>query len=118
MTAKQPMLQQPTTFTNIIATLITNHNLLGIRQDKDHFGMYDTASLTVVLRSGPERGLDYSSLLNLVGWLNCFNAELSKEVLAKTAEIPGGGKRGRLYSTLHCHHQNDNCIKQGSSQNL
>ena len=24
------------------------------------------------------------------------------------------GKRGRLYLTLHCHHQNDSCIKTGS----
>ena len=29
-------------------------------------------------------------------------------------EIPGGGRRGRLYLTLHCHHQNDSCIKTGS----
>ena len=28
-------------------------------------------------------------------------------------EIPGGGGRGRLYPTLHCHHQNDSCIKMG-----
>ena len=29
-------------------------------------------------------------------------------------EITGGGGRGRLYLTLHCHHQNDSCIKIGS----
>ena len=31
-------------------------------------------------------------------------------------EIPGGGGRGRLYLTLHCHHQNDSCIKMGSDE--
>ena len=44
--------------------------------------------------------------LPATGWLNLFNAELSPEVLAGT-EIPGGWGRGRLYLTLHCHHQND-----------
>ena len=39
---------------------------------------------------------------------------VSEEVLAGT-EIPGGGGgRGRLYLSLHCHHQNDSCIKMGS----
>ena len=28
-------------------------------------------------------------------------------------EIPGGGRRGRLYLAIHCHHQNDSCIKMG-----
>ena len=35
-------------------------------------------------------------------------------------EIPGGGGGtgggGRLYLTLHCHHQNDFCIKMGSDE--
>ena len=39
----------------------------------------------------------------------------SEEVLAGT-EIPGGGGRGRLYLTLHCHHQNDSCIRMGSDK--
>ena len=26
----------------------------------------------------------------------------------------GGGGRGRVYLSLHCHHQNDFCIKMGS----
>ena len=26
----------------------------------------------------------------------------------------GGGKRGVIYLSLHCHHQNDFCIKIGS----
>ena len=38
---------------------------------------------------------------------------VSEEVLAGT-KIPGGGERGRLYITLHCHHQNDSRIKMGS----
>ena len=40
---------------------------------------------------------------------------VSEEVLART-ETPGGGVRGRLYLTLHCHHQNDSCIKMGSDK--
>ena len=40
---------------------------------------------------------------------------VSEEVLAGT-EIPGGRGRGRLYLTLHCHHQNDSCIKVGSDE--
>ena len=28
----------------------------------------------------------------------------------------GGGGRGRLYLSLHCHHQNDSCIKMGSNE--
>ena len=40
---------------------------------------------------------------------------VSEEVLAGT-EIPGVGRRGRLYLTLLCHHHNDSSIKQGSSE--
>ena len=40
---------------------------------------------------------------------------VSEEVLAGT-EIPGGGGGGRLYLTLHRHHQNDSCIKMGSDE--
>ena len=36
-----------------------------------------------------------------------------EEVLAGT-EISGGGERGILYLTLHCHHQ-DSCVKIGSN---
>ena len=32
-------------------------------------------------------------------------------------KIQGGGGRGRLYLTLHCHHQSDSCIKMGSDEN-
>ena len=28
----------------------------------------------------------------------------------------GGGGGGRLYLSLHCHHQNDLCIKTGSDE--
>ena len=35
------------------------------------------------------------------------------EVLAMT-QIPGGGGMEKLYQTLHCHYQNDLCIKMGS----
>ena len=32
-------------------------------------------------------------------------------------EIPGDDGRGRLlYLTIHCHHQNDSCIKVGSTE--
>ena len=36
-------------------------------------------------------------------------------VLVRTS-IPGGGARGRLCLTLHCHHQNDFHIKMGSDE--
>ena len=29
----------------------------------------------------------------------------------------GGGGREILYLSLHCHHQNDSCIKVGSDEN-
>ena len=49
----------------------------------------------------------------MAGCLNLFiNAE---EILAGT-KIPGGGGRGRLYPTLHCHHRNDSCVKVGSDE--
>ena len=28
----------------------------------------------------------------------------------------GGGKREIIYISLHCHHQNDSCIKMGSDE--
>jgi len=28
-----------------------------------------------------------------------------------------GGKREIIYLSLHCHHQNDSCIKRGSDKN-
>ena len=28
----------------------------------------------------------------------------------------GGGKREMIYLSLHCHHQNDSCIKMGSDE--
>ena len=28
----------------------------------------------------------------------------------------GGGKREVIYLSLHCHHQNDSCIKMGSDE--
>ena len=34
--------------------------------------------------------------------------------------VNGGGGRGKerlLYLSLHCHHQNDSCIKVGSDEN-
>ena len=29
-------------------------------------------------------------------------------------EMGGGGEREIIYLSLHCHHQNDSCIKMGS----
>ena len=29
----------------------------------------------------------------------------------------GGGGGGIIYLSLHCHHQNDSCIKMGSDEN-
>ena len=31
-------------------------------------------------------------------------------------EVGGGGKRENVYLSLHCHHQNDSCIKMGSDE--
>ena len=45
-----------------------------------------------------------------LGWLNLFYAN---EVVAGTT-VPGGGGRGKLHLSLHCHHENDSCIKMGS----
>ena len=42
-------------------------------------------------------------------------AVVSEEVLAGPA-VPGGGGGGRQYLTLHCHHQNDSCIKMGCDE--
>ena len=30
--------------------------------------------------------------------------------------VGGGGAEGILYLSLHCHHQNDSCIKMGSDE--
>ena len=40
---------------------------------------------------------------------------VSEEVLSGTG-IPGGGERGRVCLTLHCHHHKDSCIKMGSDE--
>ena len=31
-------------------------------------------------------------------------------------EVGGGGEREIIYLSLHCHHQNDFCIKMGSNE--
>jgi len=64
------------------------------------------------------RRLSHSSraLPNCVGLVNLVNAELSLEEVVAGTEIPGGGGRGRLYLTLHCHHQKDSCVKMGSDE--
>ena len=31
-------------------------------------------------------------------------------------EVGGGGEREIIYLRLHCHHQNDSCIKMGSDE--
>ena len=31
-------------------------------------------------------------------------------------EVGGGGEREIIYLSLHCHHQNDSCIKMGSDE--
>ena len=41
---------------------------------------------------------------------------VSEEVLLAGTEIAGGGGRGRLYLTLHCHRHNDSCIEMGTSE--
>ena len=36
--------------------------------------------------------------------------------LIRDGENGGGGKREIIYLSLHCHHQNDSCIKMGSDE--
>ena len=50
------------------------------------------------------------------GWLNLFNDELSVEVLQWPRSQEGGEEGGRFYLTLHCHHQNDSCVKTGTEK--
>ena len=54
-----------------------------------------------------------------VGWLDLFNAELSlkrywRVLRSQELCVCGGG--GGLYLTLHCHCQNDTCIKTSSDK--
>ena len=55
--------------------------------------------------------------LTTVGLVKLVSRRVVSEVavLAGT-EITGGRGRGRLYLMLHCHHQNDFCIKMGSDE--
>ena len=46
----------------------------------------------------------------------CLNLFINAEEILAGTKIPGGGGRGSLYPTLHCHHQNDFCIKMGSDE--
>ena len=47
----------------------------------------------------------------MVHFYSAYHADLGG------AEYGGGGRgRGRLYLSLHCHHQNDSCIKMGSNE--
>ena len=48
-------------------------------------------------------------------WRRPRSREAGEEVLAE-AKVPGGGGRGRLYLSLHCHHHNDACIKMGGDE--
>ena len=40
-----------------------------------------------------------------------MNAEFSPEMYGRGPRFPGSGERGKLYSTLHCHHQNDSALR-------
>ena len=58
-----------------------------------------------------------------IAWLNLFNAELSPKRYwrrPRSQEVRwvwGGGRGGgELYLTLHCHHQNDSCIKMARGE--
>ena len=33
-------------------------------------------------------------------------------------EVGGGGGREIIYLSLHCHHQNDSCIKMGRDETI
>ena len=52
-------------------------------------------------------------------WLNLFNAELSPKTHwrgPRSQKVEGNRETMSLYVTLHCHHQNDSCIKIGSDE--
>ena len=49
------------------------------------------------------------------GWLNLFNAELSPKRYWWGPRSQEVGEEGD-YTQLHCHHQNDPCIKMGSNE--
>ena len=44
-------------------------------------------------------------------WPCCLATYGDQEFKKQT--LQSRGERGRLYLTLHCHHQNDSCIKMG-----
>ena len=44
-----------------------------------------------------------------------FNAKLSLKRYKAGTEIPGGGGRGRLYPTLHCHYRHDSRNEDGTA---
>ena len=55
---------------------------------------------------------------DLLVWLNALMPScLWRRVVAAGTEIgPGGRGRGRLFTPLYCHHQNDSCTLMGSDQ--
>ena len=53
-------------------------------------------------------------------WSRCdsmlFTSTETMRLIRKGGRGYGGGGRGRVYLSLHCHHQNDFCIKVGSDE--
>ena len=50
-------------------------------------------------------------------WLNLFNAELVPKRYWRGSRSEDVGEEGDyMYLTLHCHRQNDSCIKMGSDE--
>ena len=87
-------------------TAKTDHHSLIIQVNRAHLCYINfTGRLNV--------SVAYLQLVLIIhGWLVRLvrRKVVSREVLAWT-EVPGGGGRGGLHRTLHCHHQNDFCIR-------
>ena len=89
-------------------TAKTDHHSLIIQLNRAHLCYVNfTGRLNV--------SVAYLQLVLIIhGWLVRLvqHKVVSGEVLAWT-EVLGGGGRGELYLTSHCHHQNDFCIRMG-----
>ena len=60
-------------------------------------------------------------LVNMVTW--CLTSIETMRLIRDGEKVGGGGggvwrleKREIIYLSLHCHHQNDSCIKMGSDE--
>ena len=104
-------------------------NIGGVQGDGKDLGtlyILPTQPFLLLLLLGQRDGINYKTGLHCFGCCSSSRFGLvtqvqrrifSEEVLAGT-ETPGGVGRARLYITLHCHHQNDSCVKMGNVESL